>query len=237
LDDFLRNADTFKKYKALQKEYSQQQAQLNYLEHQRERLKKVLDLSKNLTELELRRNMEQFIGCDAHKNFSVFVAVNEKGNAGEAVRVAHERQLYREFLGRLPPHSAIAVEASGHYSWLVDEMERSGHRPKLANPLEAKIGDIGWGDPVHHVGGRVAQHALGADIEYLNDAFLVGGDTREVGAVENRVLQGPRFKQSLFAADLGGDIHRASGILGSGRIVVLRHVPTSVELPEPEFLF
>jgi len=26
-------------------------------------------------------NMEQFIGCDAHKKFSVFVAVNEKGRA------------------------------------------------------------------------------------------------------------------------------------------------------------
>ena len=26
--------------------------------------------------------MEQFIGCDAHKKFSVFVAVNEKGQAG-----------------------------------------------------------------------------------------------------------------------------------------------------------
>jgi transposase len=82
--------------------------------------------------------MEQFIGCDAHKQFSVFVAVNEKGNAGEAIRVAHEGQLYREFLERLPPHSAIALEASGHYGWLVDEMERAGHHPRLANPLEAK---------------------------------------------------------------------------------------------------
>ena len=82
--------------------------------------------------------MEQFIGCDAHKKFSVFVAVNEKGQAGEALRVAHDRQLYREFLARLPAHSTIAVEASGSYSWLVDEMERSGHRPKLCNPLEAK---------------------------------------------------------------------------------------------------
>jgi transposase len=82
--------------------------------------------------------MEQFIGCDAHKKFSVFVAVNEKGQAGEALRVTHDRELYREFLARLPPHSAIAVEASGSYSWLVDEMERSGHRPKLCNPLEAK---------------------------------------------------------------------------------------------------
>ena len=41
--------------------------------------------------------MEQFIGCDAHKKFSVFVAVNEKGQAGEALRVAHDRPLYREF--------------------------------------------------------------------------------------------------------------------------------------------
>jgi len=82
--------------------------------------------------------MEQFIGCDAHKKFSVFVAVNEKGQAGEALRVAHDRELYREFLARLPPHSTIALEASGSYSWLVDEMERSGHRPRLCNPVEAK---------------------------------------------------------------------------------------------------
>ena len=82
--------------------------------------------------------MEQFIGCDAHKKFSVFVAVNERGHAGEALRVAHDRELYREFLSRLPAHSAIAVEASGSYRWLVDEMERTGHRPGLCNPLEAK---------------------------------------------------------------------------------------------------
>ena len=82
--------------------------------------------------------MEQFIGCDAHKKFSVFVAVNEKGHAGEALRVVHDRQLYREVLTRLPAHSVIAVEASGSYSWLVDEMEQLGHHPKLCNPLEAK---------------------------------------------------------------------------------------------------
>ena len=74
-----------------------------------------------------------------------------------------------------------------------------------------RIGNVGRGDLVHHVGGRVAQHALGADIEDLNDAFLVGGDTREIGAVENRVLQGPGFKQGLLAPDLGDAFRRASG--------------------------
>lgn len=47
--------------------------------------------------------------------------MNEKGEAGEALRVAHERELYRAFLARLTPHSAIALEASGSYSWLVDD--------------------------------------------------------------------------------------------------------------------
>ena len=82
--------------------------------------------------------MEQSIGCNAHKKFSVFVAVNTKGHASEAVRVAHDRELYWEFLSRLPARSAMAVEACRTYSWLVDEMERARHLPHLANPLEAK---------------------------------------------------------------------------------------------------
>src|SRR5215469_8231174 len=46
--------------------------------------------------------------------------------------------LSASFWSRLPMHSAIAVGASRNYSWLVEEMERAGHRPKLCNPLEAK---------------------------------------------------------------------------------------------------
>ena len=51
---------------------------------------------------------------------------------------------------------------------------------------------------------------MSADVEDLNDALLAGGDTREVGAVENRVLQGPGFKQGLLASNLGDAIRRAS---------------------------
>jgi hypothetical protein len=60
--------------------------------------------------------MEHFIGCDAHKKFSVFVAIDENGQASQSWRVTHDRELYREFLSRLPAHSQIAVEASGSYS-------------------------------------------------------------------------------------------------------------------------
>jgi transposase len=82
--------------------------------------------------------MEQFIGCDAHKKYSVFVAVNERGEAAQALRVGHDREQYRQFLQRLPAGSQIALEASGHYYWIVDEMEAAGHHPRLVHPLEAK---------------------------------------------------------------------------------------------------
>jgi hypothetical protein len=54
-----------------------------------------------------------------------------------------------------------------------------------------RIRDVGRRDLVHHLGGRVAQHALGADVEDLDDALRVGGDAREVGAVEDRVCSAP----------------------------------------------
>ena len=82
--------------------------------------------------------MQQFIGCDAHKKYSVFVAVNERGEASPAIRVGHDREQYRQFLERLPAGSQIALEAGGHYYWIVDEMEAAGHQPRLVHPLEAK---------------------------------------------------------------------------------------------------
>ena len=82
--------------------------------------------------------MEQFIGCDAHKKFSLFVAMNEDGEYGRAIRVGHDREVFRTFLEDLPPGSQIALETSGSYYWLVDEMERAGHRPQLAHALTAK---------------------------------------------------------------------------------------------------
>jgi transposase len=61
------------------------------------------------------------------------------------VRVDHELQAYRQFLERLPAGCQIAVEAGGHYYWMVDEMEYAGHNPRLVHPLQAKkrMGKLG----------------------------------------------------------------------------------------------
>lgn len=82
--------------------------------------------------------MQQFIGCDAHKKFSVFVAVDERGKASKPVRVEHKREEFRAYLESLPANSEIALESMGSWYWIVDEMERARHIPHLTNPLEAK---------------------------------------------------------------------------------------------------
>jgi transposase len=82
--------------------------------------------------------MKPVIGCDAHKNYSVFVQLNDDGKASVPIRIEHDRQRFREYLNSLAESSEIAIESTGHWYWLVDEMEQAGHRPHLAEPLEAK---------------------------------------------------------------------------------------------------
>lgn len=68
--------------------------------------------------------MTHFIGCDVHKKYSVFAAVDEQGVHGPVRRVEHDREGFRSFLSTLPPRSPIAVETTGNWYWIIDEMER-----------------------------------------------------------------------------------------------------------------
>lgn len=83
--------------------------------------------------------MEQYNGCDGHKRYSIFGTINEAGRFGTNVRVNHERDEYRAFLGSLPAGSSIALESMGNWYWMVDEMERAGHHPILVHARKAKM--------------------------------------------------------------------------------------------------
>jgi hypothetical protein len=41
--------------------------------------------------------MEHFIGCDAHKKFSVLASIDEKGEDGETIRVPHDVEVSENF--------------------------------------------------------------------------------------------------------------------------------------------
>ncbi len=79
------------------------------------------------------------IGCDAHRRYSVFSVLEERGQTGKEIRVEHSRGLYRHFLSTLPSGSPIALESIGNWYWMVEEMERAGHRPILAHAKKAKL--------------------------------------------------------------------------------------------------
>jgi len=83
--------------------------------------------------------MKHYIGCDAHKHYSIFVSMDESGHARAPQRVQHERTEFQDFLRRLPPGSPIALETSGHWYWMVDAMEQAGHQPILVHARKAKL--------------------------------------------------------------------------------------------------
>src|SRR5215472_387867 len=82
--------------------------------------------------------MEQYIGCDSHRRYSVFVVMDEKGRATAPMRVEHNRSEVRDFLKRLPAGSNVAIESTGGWYWLVDELEAAGLTPRLAHAYDAK---------------------------------------------------------------------------------------------------
>src|SRR5512144_1073761 len=82
--------------------------------------------------------MKQFIGCDAHRKYSVFVTVDEQGKASAPVRVEHETETFRRYLAALPHGTPVAVEATGSWYWLIDELEAAGLDARLAQPFAAR---------------------------------------------------------------------------------------------------
>src|SRR4030067_2981835 len=83
--------------------------------------------------------MTHYIGCDVHKKYSVFVAMDDRGKVGQPKRVEHDRDSFRLFLASLPAGSPIAVETTGNWYWVVDEMEHAGHLPALAHAAKSKL--------------------------------------------------------------------------------------------------
>ena len=82
--------------------------------------------------------MKKYIGCDLHKKFSVFVAMDEKGRLEPPVKVSNDLLELRAYLRTLPTGAPVAVEATGGWYWFVDELEAAGLDARLVNPLEAK---------------------------------------------------------------------------------------------------
>jgi transposase len=75
-----------------------------------------------------------------HRDYSVFASVDENGRIEGPWRVEHERERaeLRKFLRRFPSGTPVAVETTGSWYWMIDELEAAGLQPMLANSYEAR---------------------------------------------------------------------------------------------------
>ena len=83
--------------------------------------------------------MNYFTGCDAHKKYSIFTGIDDECKVQFTNRVEHDREGFRSYLEGLPPGLPIAVESTGNWYWIIDEIEKAGHHPQLVNAGKAKL--------------------------------------------------------------------------------------------------
>lgn len=177
--------------------------------------------------------MRYYIGCDAHKKYSVFAGISEAGEVIKGGRVEHDRENFRSFLKALPEGSQIALETTGNWYWIVDEMEKAGHKPALVNAGRAKLmmGQINKTDKLDARGlAMLARNGT------LPEVWIPAGELRDQRELPRLrmvfVSIRTKLKNRIHAtlAKYGIAIDEASDIfVGKGRqalLMVIRDLPT-----------
>jgi transposase len=80
-----------------------------------------------------------YIAFDAHKHYTLASVATMDGRTIREERVDHERTALRQFLERYDRGSPVAVETTGNWYWIVDEIEAAGCVPKLVHARKAKL--------------------------------------------------------------------------------------------------
>ncbi len=82
--------------------------------------------------------MKYYLGCDSHSAYSVIVSMDETGRASSPLRLDHSDGIFAELAKKFPEQTPIAVEASGGWYWVVDQLEAAGFDVRLTDPKQAK---------------------------------------------------------------------------------------------------
>lgn len=79
------------------------------------------------------------IAFDVHRRYT-FVSVDDgRGCVIEEGRINHERGVFTAFLSRYSPGTPVAVETTGNWYWVVDEIEKAEMVPQLVHARKAKV--------------------------------------------------------------------------------------------------
>lgn len=143
--------------------------------------------------------MKEYITLDAHKYYSLAAREDIATRKISHTRINHEPGCIRRFLADVEPGTTVAVEATGNWYWIVDEIELAGCKPALVHPRKAKVmlGCINKTDKLDANGMNCLQRvgtlptvwiapAAVRDMRELPRSRMFLTDTRT--AVKNRIL-------------------------------------------------
>jgi len=83
--------------------------------------------------------MKEYIALDSHKRYSLLEREEARTGRTMQLRIEHVRGAVSACLRRCEAGSAVALEATGHWYWIVREIEAAGLCPLLVHPRKAKL--------------------------------------------------------------------------------------------------
>jgi transposase len=83
--------------------------------------------------------MKEYIAFDSHKHYTLAEREEVRTGRYRHGRIDHKRGAIREYLSICPRETVVAVEATGNWYWIVDEIEQAGLSAALVHPRKAKL--------------------------------------------------------------------------------------------------
>lgn len=83
--------------------------------------------------------MEEYIAFDSHKRYTWVEREEVVSRQVQAGRLQHAPGAICSYLHGCAPGTAVAVEATGNWYWIIAEIEQAGLRPQLVHPRKAKL--------------------------------------------------------------------------------------------------
>lgn len=83
--------------------------------------------------------MKEYIAFDSHKHYTLVEWEKVASGRVRQRRVEHRLGAIRACLAGSEPGTPVAVEATGNWYWIVQEIEEAGLEPRLVHPRKAKL--------------------------------------------------------------------------------------------------
>jgi transposase len=83
--------------------------------------------------------MGEYIAFDSHKRYTWVDREDHSTGKSICYRLEHAPGAVRDYLRGCAPGTAVAVEATGNWYWIIDEIEQAGLQPQLVHPRKAKL--------------------------------------------------------------------------------------------------